>query len=327
MKVVPAGRRDDVLAGVGERQQVQGAHGPRPPTLPRRRTYAPPVAVDDDDKGPEEPKRLALLADAARRLFLLSGNQCAFPDCVAPLVNEHGDFIGQIAHIEGVRGGRFNPTMTNEQRRAFENVLALCYPHHVETNDEERFPTEVMRRMKAEHEAKFAGVIARIMEAPLRDLTKETPRSHAQNLRRLSEVLGWSGLTEEELQVTAADVRSGGDALAALPASTRGALAVLVDRGDEALGEIEMPAFELEQVLGIGTSELNDHVAVLERHHFASYGEDWNGAVTVGTVTRRDSQKFYGSRFWVDLREFCRRTCEDVATVVRDLRFDVLDES
>jgi hypothetical protein len=121
----------------------------------------------DADELDEEPKRLALLKEAARRLFLLSGNQCAFPDCVAPLVNEHGDFVGQIAHIEGVRGERFNLNMTNEERRAFENVLALCYPHHVETDDEDRFPVDVMRQMKAEHEAKFAGVIERIMEAPL----------------------------------------------------------------------------------------------------------------------------------------------------------------
>lgn len=272
----------------------------------------------------EEPKRLALLAETARRLFILSGNQCAFPDCVAPLVNERGDFIGQIAHIEGIRGERFNAGMNNEQRRAFENVLALCYPHHVETNDEQRFTVEVMRQMKADHEAKFSGVLARMMEAPLRDMTQESPRSHARNLRRMDEVLEW-GLSNEELQGTVDFVRTGVEALATLPSSTRGVLAVLLDRGHVALDEVELPAFELEKVLGISTYELSQHVAILERHRFAAFGEDWNGTVTVQTVTSRENEHFYGSEFWIDLREFCRRTGGKVAEVVSDLRFDVLD--
>lgn len=273
----------------------------------------------------EEPKRLALLADTARRLFILSGNQCAFPSCAAPLVNESGDFIAQVAHIEGVRGERFNPAMTNEARRAFENVLALCYPHHIETNDEVRFPVDVMRQMKADHEAKFAGVIARMMEAPLRDLTKEAPRSHARNLRRFRRVLGWD-VTDEELDDSAARVRAGVDALAALPPATRGVLAVLVERGSEEAGQIELLAFELENVLGLSRREMNDHVSVLDRHHFANFGEDWNGAVTVGTVSWRDDPRFYGTEFWFDLREFCRHEGEDIAAVIRDLRFDILDE-
>jgi hypothetical protein len=242
------------------------------------------------------------------------------------LVNEYGDFIGQVAHIEGVKGERFNPAMTNENRRAFENVVALCYPHHVQTNDEERFPVALMRRMKADHEAKFAGVIDRMMEAPLRDLTKESPRFHARNLRRFRRVLDWDGITDEELDVTASDVRAGVDDLAALPPATRGVLGVLVERGNEERGQIELLAFELEKVLGLSRQEMNDHVTVLERHHFASFGEDWNGATTVGTVNSHDDPRFYGSEFWIDLREYCRRVGADVGIVVRDLRFDVLDE-
>jgi hypothetical protein len=39
-----------------------------------------------------------------------------------------GVFIGQLCHIEAAEEGgqRFNERMTNEERRAFENLLLLC---------------------------------------------------------------------------------------------------------------------------------------------------------------------------------------------------------
>jgi tetratricopeptide (TPR) repeat protein len=100
----------------------------------------------------EQPKRLEPLKETTRRLYLLSGNQCAFPDCDNAMVNDDGVFIGNIAHIEGVKGERFNPRMTNEQRRSFENLVLLCYVHHQVTNDEVAWPVARMREMKAKHE-------------------------------------------------------------------------------------------------------------------------------------------------------------------------------
>jgi hypothetical protein len=47
--------------------------------------------------------------------------------------------------------------MTHAERGAFENLLLLCYRHHVETNDPQEFPVSRLRQMKAEHEAQFAG--------------------------------------------------------------------------------------------------------------------------------------------------------------------------
>jgi hypothetical protein len=43
-----------------------------------------------------------------------------------------GVLVGEIAHIQGPlpASPRFNPDMTNEQRREYENLLMLCGTHH-----------------------------------------------------------------------------------------------------------------------------------------------------------------------------------------------------
>jgi hypothetical protein len=60
---------------------------------------------------------------------LLSGNECAFPGCRQPVISDNGTLIAQIVHIEAAMpgGGRYNASMTDEDRRAFENLMVLCY--------------------------------------------------------------------------------------------------------------------------------------------------------------------------------------------------------
>lgn len=48
----------------------------------------------------ETGKRLVPTKDVLRELYLKSGNQCAFPYCVRPMMNSDGEFVGQICHIE-----------------------------------------------------------------------------------------------------------------------------------------------------------------------------------------------------------------------------------
>lgn len=42
-------------------------------------------------------------------------------------MDEMGNFIGQICHIEAAEEGgeRFKPIMTNEERRAFDNLMHM----------------------------------------------------------------------------------------------------------------------------------------------------------------------------------------------------------
>jgi hypothetical protein len=107
----------------------------------------------------EIPKRLGPRPETVRELYLKSGNLCAFPDCDALMMNEDDDFIGQICHIEAVApdGERFNPNMSNEERRSGANLMLMCYPHHRQTNDVAKYSVADLKRMKAAHEQKFSS--------------------------------------------------------------------------------------------------------------------------------------------------------------------------
>lgn len=145
----------------------------------------------------EKSKRLSHTTSIIRRLFAHSGNLCAFPGCAALMINANGDPIGQICHIEGVGGERHNPDMSDVQMAAFENLMLMCYEHHVVTNDEEKYTVEVLRNMKANHEKYFSHPERVIIEA-LSDSTEKDVVNLPQNLHRLAKVLKWK-LTDEQL--------------------------------------------------------------------------------------------------------------------------------
>lgn len=94
-------------------------------------------------------------------LALLSKGTCYWPDppCVVPatvLVNGHPVFNLEIAHIRAARpnGPRYVPHMSDDQRRAFANLIFLCTPHHVFVDKvkPQDYPIELLERWKADRE-------------------------------------------------------------------------------------------------------------------------------------------------------------------------------
>ncbi len=121
-------------------------------------------------------KRLAPTSDTVRRLFLLSGNQCAFQGCNHSIITEDGTYVGELCHICAAEEGgeRFDHKQTNEDRRQFDNLLLLCRDHHVVTNDVVEYPVERMRKMKADHENRFTDGLASMMESAGIQITNST---------------------------------------------------------------------------------------------------------------------------------------------------------
>lgn len=119
--------------------------------------------------------RLKPTTDVIRGLFARSGNQCAFPGCGHALVNEKNKFIGQICHIEAASfgGPRYNPSKTDEQRRSYENLMILCYAHHIETNDEDEWTSDKLRAMKRNHENQCEQSAFEVNESTLREIAVE----------------------------------------------------------------------------------------------------------------------------------------------------------
>lgn len=101
--------------------------------------------------------RLSLKPSVVKRLFALSGNKCAYPNCPENLVNVKGMVIGEICHIEAAEKGgeRFNEKSNDEYRRSFENLILMCGKHHKETNDIIEYTTPKLKKFKADHEKKF----------------------------------------------------------------------------------------------------------------------------------------------------------------------------
>ena len=98
--------------------------------------------------------RKAPKIDVLRNLSVLSKNQCAFPKCDHPILNEKGEYVAQLCHIEAAEKGgpRFNSEQTDEERRSESNLLFLCHRHHKETDDEKVYTVKRLKEMKQSHE-------------------------------------------------------------------------------------------------------------------------------------------------------------------------------
>lgn len=95
-----------------------------------------------------------------RRLDTLSGNQCAAPDCTRALIARDNESItSKICHIEAAseNGPRFNSSMTDDERRHFDNLVLLCDECHTiidNMENEKEYPVELLKEWKLNHESK-----------------------------------------------------------------------------------------------------------------------------------------------------------------------------
>jgi hypothetical protein len=96
-----------------------------------------------------------------KRLFAVSGNRCAFPDCPNPLIEpSSGKVTARICHIKAQSEGgpRFDPDQTDDERHDFDNLILMCPIHHdVIDDDEETHTVEWLQDLKEKHEARYAG--------------------------------------------------------------------------------------------------------------------------------------------------------------------------
>ena len=96
-----------------------------------------------------------------QRLYAMSGNQCAFPDCSQTFFNVDDETnVSNICHIEAAEQGgqRYNSSSDDEYRRSFENLILLCPNHHKITDNTVIYTVEALKEMKRQHEAKFLQI-------------------------------------------------------------------------------------------------------------------------------------------------------------------------
>ena len=235
---------------------------------------------------PEIAQRVAPKFSTLRDLFVHSGNKCAFPDCDRVLVNHKGQWVGEVCHIQATLPGgeRFNPEMTNDERRHRSNLVLLCHEHHVETDDVDEFTVERMRQIKTDHEARFAGpppmsdevlerAVQDIMAASIEDQTDRVVLHLPQTLASFSEVMGHTN-TDEERRGTIEMLQPTLRALRRLPVDTRAVFAILADR-TPAGDSVGLPVHEIELATGTAPDGLAPHIEMLERYRLAALEEEW----------------------------------------------------
>ncbi|MEU4806582.1 hypothetical protein, partial [Actinosynnema sp. NPDC023587] len=152
-------------------------------------------------------------------LWTVSNGQCYAPGCPMPVVLETRPGVykknSQVAHIYGVKPGaaRYRPDMDASERDSFANLLLLCLAHHEEVDDDEDlYPSETLKKWKADHEGDAHSTLNRLVsinpDALLKYLTKiaEPPLNRLEAItRRLEETGDVTADTVNELkQITAA---------------------------------------------------------------------------------------------------------------------------
>lgn len=91
-----------------------------------------------------------------KALFAKSGNQCAFPECDHPLVDDSDHVFADVCHIEASapHGPRYNSAQTDEERQSHDNLILLCPNHHKRIDlDVQSFTVEKLKEMREEHES------------------------------------------------------------------------------------------------------------------------------------------------------------------------------
>jgi hypothetical protein len=286
------------------------------------------MAADDDT-----PKRLAPKPEVLREIFLKSGNLCAFPGCSHIMMNSKGDFIGQICHIEGVRGERFRKGMSNEERAAAANLMLMCYQHHTETNDEAVYTVAVLQKMKADHEALFTNAGLQIYDAFV-DRTSQIAGLRATTAKRLDRVLNWK-TPEAEMKEIVDDINAIADRLESLDITARGFLCAVVTRAykvrntwnvQEKGGEWLLRWDDFTKSHDRTDDEAKKLLQALEAHNLAGHdeidvGDNFTDAIALCATP------INGWNLWSALAEFCDKAHEPLERLLVGLEFSRLDEA
>jgi hypothetical protein len=101
---------------------------------------------------------------AARASYVCSCPECRAPTSGPQLEEDKAVTAGDAAHITAAspKGPRYNPTLSPEERRHYNNGIWLCVTHaRIVDQDQSRYTVEELRRWKQEAEAEAERKLAR----------------------------------------------------------------------------------------------------------------------------------------------------------------------
>ncbi|MEN7436379.1 HNH endonuclease [Bacillus velezensis] len=265
-------------------------------------------------------KRLEPTKRTARRLYLTSGNQCAFSGCNEMIIDNNGTLLGEACHIEAAKpdGPRFNRQQSNEDRRGFENLVLLCKKHHkIIDSNEADYTVQFLKDMKRNHERKFADAVSEL-ENSIEDLTEKQSIHLCKTLESLNATLQW-GHGEEELEYSAKIINAEAERLRKLVPNTRNLFSIMINRSKDNVFSID----EVQQVANLSNEEFRKHFNMLKNYDFISEVEiDEDRGELISALGNTE-----GWELWIDIKKFCESKSNDftVEALINDLNFSILD--
>ena len=245
------------------------------------------------------------------------------------MMDEDGVFIGQVCHIEAAETGgpRFNPLMTNEERRAASNLVLMCYEHHKVTNDESTYTTQRLADIKRDHERHFSAAHLAILQR-LTDWTTTNEPQFVRNLGRINQVLDF-GLSDDDLLESVREVNDHIETLRNIPIEVRTFIGAIANRlhlmrdSNAVQNHTELLASDFRDAHGVADSTLSEILAQLRAYGVGGYVEFHSDLGVFDGIRINDLPS--GWPIWVDIAAFCKKTATPIETFVESLDFSPLD--
>lgn len=267
------------------------------------------------------PSRLQPTPSTLKKLFAYSGNGCAMPNCREPLVDVSGTLLGKVAHICAAEpnGPRYDPRMSDEDRRSFNNLFLVCGKHHDIIDDKANvasYPAELLRDHKRSREQWFQTAERQLLNL-YSDSTQVSQPTYPISLARLADALGLDDVTGEQDEING--LRAFIDKLKECPIEQRGFALKLAER----MRRRNVQKLSVEDTMGafqIDDKELGHNIRILEEHGLGYIDEDEPGTYFV-SLCERDP----GGNPFIEIVDFCNATGCNSDTLIYDLRFIAYD--
>lgn len=267
-------------------------------------------------------KRLEPLERVKRALFLLSGNQCAYPGCKQRMIDNNGHYIGEICHIEAAKEGgeRFNVKQNNEERRDISNLILMCPTHHDITDDVRVYDVAKMVRIKKEHEAKRLNVDSDDIDVFL-DTAYTGELEYPKNIDLLD--LDSYDLTSD---IILNDIEDLMDSLARLPRITRSLYAYALTISEIGDDYIRFDPRELATKLDVTDDEIIKQTKIIQRHNLMSVADGENSPWEVWQCFLSQDSDYHQIWFLQLLMDFCGNDFALIHDIIENLNFIHLEE-
>ena len=239
------------------------------------------------------------------------------------MIDSAGAFIGNVCHIEAASpdGQRYNPNQTDEDRRAFSNLMLMCYPHHITTNNVEQYTVDVLKKIKADHEAKFSD-IANIIGKSMTDWTETQFLIKPKNIGKLNELMNWD-LDDYQSEESAREISEFLKNLDNVPTNSRRVFSVMLKRlNQKSVGADRVDPRIIEEVMKIDSSELDRHIVLLNNAGLCSriIPGDYDDDPHIDLYAPQS-----GWKLWRDVLAFCRKEDIKIEDLIIGLNFKHLE--